>query len=736
MKKTQILLALVFCLILTSLLAINILATTQPMPLSVDVQVSTEQELRAAFSAAPVGSAAAGTPWIVEITDDIEITGAFINLAAGRYVHLIGDYTISIAPSAVAENGMFRIQMDAHLRLDGPTLYGNDRRNFGINLNDPRSSFTMISGSIENFAQRGVRTVATVDLFVDLQGGLIANNGTGHSTVTGRSGVSVDGRLEHTVAGVTHTTTEQSRLYIHPGVEIRDNGMWGVWAYWHVNVEMTGGLITGNQTGVRLGGGTTTAGVSTFNMHGGEIVNNVRTTQGGGGVWVGHNGIFNMHDGLVAYNQSPAGAGVRVGGDGNGPGRMYMYGGVIRDNTATTDGGGIQVIGGPNRPLIGGATALAVHGGEIRDNFAGNNGGGVHLQSGQILFATHWPTMNFQGGYIFDNTAVNDGGGIWVNWTNRIFPGTGTAFRDLTIGENINVTSQPPNLFNNTSRQHYFITVFDRGRLSGHQTVSGERWFVDRHIILWNNDQINYAGNHELEYGVRQGQGTLTGDVTSDTWPILDGPLPPSRTAISGDEQIIFTAIPGLEYVVADWAIGVSLRSTPNAVTYFTQAEIEEMIENGYLAFEEDTNGVVRLAITNTTHLLSCDANLNYFAIYVFVYFEPCDQPIDENDEPPIDDNDDPPIDENDDPIDENDEPIDENDEPIDENDEPPIDKNDDPIDDNESDTATNNGGGGNGSSDTPKTGENNGILLWLSIGLTAALGMLLVVKKKAKIFP
>ena len=698
MKKNRIIAVILSLILLVAVAPVSALVAENITPF-VAVQVSNELELRNAVHAAPANGVATSTPHVIEITQDIEIIGVAsnagaatadgraINIAAGRYVHIIGDYEISIhEDNPTATGGMFNILNGAHFTLDGPTLNGNGQRNFGVNFsaqNTTWTTFTMLGGRIANFAERGVRSIATRFMIVDLHEGIIENNGTRYST--GHSGVAIDGRtpLDFDPAN-DPVDLLQSRIYIRDGVTIRDNGTWGVWGYYHVRIEMFGGEISGNATGVRLGGGRVETdeilamGLSTFIMHNGLITENHRTRATGsgaaagtaGGVWVGHNSVFHMHNGEISNNSAPASGGVRVGGDTGGPGRMYMYDGLIEGNIATgrealaphgdiaANGGGVHVIGSPSNTVIPIPSGFVMYGGIIRNNhaghpdgrnlFGGGNGGGVHLQNTREII---WPTINFYGGYIYNNTARNDGGGMWVDWTNRMFPDTGTGFRDLTIGENINRPGEAPNLFGNTSRQHFFITAFDRARLASHTTDDSSEWFYERHIPLWNNDQIDYPGIHRLHYGVRGVHGgTLSGTMTSSDWPFDAVPVVDLETVsnaadttrptynsvpISGVEHIIFAATPELDNTVSHWEIGVSRRGTSETqseMIAFSEEEIAAFIAAGYIIFEADESGVERLIITNAHGLLAHTTHDNY-ALFVYVHFHSTSIPTPESGE-------------------------------------------------------------------------------------------------------
>ncbi|MCL1809624.1 MAG: hypothetical protein FWG42_07675 [Clostridiales bacterium] len=125
----------------------------------------------------------------------------------------------------------------------------------------------------------------------------------------------------------------------------------------------------------------------------------------GGGASISSGGILVMESGGISGNNNRfSGGGVQVTG-----GTLFMYGGMISDNTAGSFGGGVYV---------GNNGTLTLVGGEISGNTAtglgpsgGGSGGGVYINSG--LF-----TMT--GGSVADNKTPGGGGGVY-NTVNGAF---------------------------------------------------------------------------------------------------------------------------------------------------------------------------------------------------------------------------------------------------------------------------------------------------------------------------
>jgi len=160
----------------------------------------------------------------------------------------------------------------------------------------------------------------------------------------------------------------------------------------------------------------------TFIMNDGATItgnNNTGRDSNGGGVFVAF-GTFEMRGGIISHNVASSGGGVSTGGGGFGGGHrnFTMSGGSITENRAN-DGGGVfgcftmtdGAIYGNTANDGGGVFAshnFTLRGGVISDNTAMNNGGGVFVQ---LRFQR---VFQMFGGTITANTAHNSGGGVFV----------------------------------------------------------------------------------------------------------------------------------------------------------------------------------------------------------------------------------------------------------------------------------------------------------------------------------
>ena len=186
----------------------------------------------------------------------------------------------------------------------------------------------------------------------------------------------------------------------------------------NVEVEVTGGIITGGYT--RTGGGGIYI-TGTLNMYGGSVIQN-KSENIGGGVFVGSaTGRFNMYGGSIIANSSVARG--STGGGVQSRGTFVMYGGSIEANTAYVIGGGVYntgtftmyggIIKGNQTtnasPLVDGGGGVfnygnfKMYGGSIKGNQAKESGGGLTTPG----------IFEFWGGVIENNSAPN-GGGIYI----------------------------------------------------------------------------------------------------------------------------------------------------------------------------------------------------------------------------------------------------------------------------------------------------------------------------------
>lgn len=182
---------------------------------------------------------------------------------------------------------------------------------------------------------------------------------------------------------------------------------------------------------------------SWLEVYGGEVRDNSATVRGGG-IYT-YQGDMVVSDTRVFGNSAEQGGGLYVREPG---GWLYMYGGVVHDNTASSHGGGLRIEYGnavligtlvlTNSATYGGGLDVAtsnanldMYGGEVRGNSASNRGGGLHIERSAVVLSgtqvlnnsasdggglyTRFGSvmLNIDGGEVRDNSA-SDGGGLYM----------------------------------------------------------------------------------------------------------------------------------------------------------------------------------------------------------------------------------------------------------------------------------------------------------------------------------
>ena len=215
------------------------------------------------------------------------------------------------------------------------------------------------------------------------------------------------------VTGGTLTLTDCGSA----GKVTRASGVTGCGVY--VNggkFNLYGGSITGN-TATKGGGVYVSSGE--FNMYGGSITGNTAAKGGtgnGGGVYVG-GGTFTMSgNASITGNTASDGGGVCLSSSYS---TFNMTGGTISKNEATSQGGGVSMVG-----------KFTMSGGSITKNKAGSFGGGVKVTGG---------TFTVSGGTITNNKTAKDGGGVYMGGGTFTVSGTAKVTDNTKDGAQNNV---------------------------------------------------------------------------------------------------------------------------------------------------------------------------------------------------------------------------------------------------------------------------------------------------------
>jgi len=290
------------------------------------------------------------------------IVGTASASATSATLTLAGSLTLTRANGYTERGGGVQANRSGVFNMTGGAIRGNWTATGGFpaggGVNIVNGMFHMSGGEISG--NTGVNAGGGVYLGLDatfyMSGGRITGNTLAANWPS--AGVHVSGTSTFTMRGG----------------EISNN--YGAWSGGGVSVRgsatfvMHGGTISGNRAGGAGGGGGVVAAGNdaTFEMRGGVISGNHGPN--GGGVNSYANGVVTMYAGSIYGNTATNGGGVGVGSTGA---TFVMYGGEIRDNTATALGGGVRVQDSVRNQHI-----FRMYGGEIHGNTA-RNGGGIYL---------------------------------------------------------------------------------------------------------------------------------------------------------------------------------------------------------------------------------------------------------------------------------------------------------------------------------------------------------------------
>ena len=414
-----------------------------------------------------LGQAVTGTPYTIELTDDITVpSGSSIWIPYDTEVVLTGDFRLIGANGyptlAVAESVV--LTLDGITVTHAPGTTGSGVDNFG--------TLILLSGAISgNTNDRGggvYNEAIFAPAVFTMEGGEISDN-TASNTGGGVYCVGVDSAV-NILAGDIHDNNAASG---GGGIAIGDDG----------TLNMTGGTIFHNTA--YAGGGVSNNGTP-FTMEGGEISDNTATLFGGG-VDVSSLKTFIMSGtALITGNTC-----LRDGGGVGTTGAVTITGGEISNNNAQGYGGGVTAFATGSLTMANAAmlgnTAAASGGGAFISNDTGvasvvdncvisgntsttGNGGGLYV--GGLT-----PELNITGAtLITDNTApLGDGGAIWIDYA---------ALDQLTVGTNVVFAD-------NEASEGYFMT--DAGDITLHNTNILTTDFTNPFVYGYNNFDISYT---------------------------------------------------------------------------------------------------------------------------------------------------------------------------------------------------------------------------------------------------
>ena len=360
--------------------------------IAVATPVATRDALVNAINAVP-----ANGEGIFSLTQNISGT-ATINIIEGRRITIVGNNVNS--PAIYALPGTARHFTVNHtdsvltlrnITLDGEWTPGMTTNRGGVAVT--AGTLILGEGSSITRTRRGTAVGSAIDLSgvnarLVINGGGIHGNandgGSGASSIRiagGAQATMTSGRIWNSTSpdgGGVHITGANSRFEMQGG-SIENNTATqggGVAVASGGNFIMENGSIRANQStaaSARGGGVHVTGANSRFTMRGGSIEDNTLTgaTSFGGGVSALDGGQIILESGTIRNNQAASGGGVSVAGAGS---HLSMIGGTIEGNRA--NGTGVHQ-GGGGVWLADIDNAMVATGGIIRNNIAARNGGGI-----------------------------------------------------------------------------------------------------------------------------------------------------------------------------------------------------------------------------------------------------------------------------------------------------------------------------------------------------------------------
>lgn len=313
-----------------------------------------------------------------------------------------------------SNGGALRLTGGCEATVSGSTFTGNKATASGGAISSSDSNLTLENNKInENISEgtAGALFFASKDMVLTLVSGEFVGNtaaGAGGAMLM-QSAAKLDMK-DGTFIGNTAAGGDGGAMYISTnctGVienctitgNVGQSYAGGIMLFGS-QITMNNGLISGNsakngagvsaRAGIRKVDGEDVRDVgAVFTMNGGKICENTATGDGGGIQVGGENCAVNIQNGEISGNSATAGGGLIAVTYA----KVTMTDGKITGNTAKNNGGGL---------FMSYTSELNVSGGEISGNKAAN-GGGIYLYGGAV---------NLTGGKIVKNTAKANGGGI------------------------------------------------------------------------------------------------------------------------------------------------------------------------------------------------------------------------------------------------------------------------------------------------------------------------------------
>jgi len=294
------------------------------------------------------------------------------------------------------EADWFRLNSIINGLFDVNTIIIHPKGAPGINHGQVGSTFNfVISDPYDDF------TISTIHL----QGGTSDHNIIINRPITIQAATGANITIRMPLPGAPNTPDEAPWLttsaalsrhfIINAGGELTLGGGTGT-----ITLDGNANLNTSNR------GGVTVNANGGLVMNTGGIISNNRLATGGGVSLAGNPAVLNMSGGSISNNFATNGAGVAITANG---GQITMTSGDISSNTALALGGGVHL-------AAGALSFFHFHGGVIQNNHAAADGGGIftlthtYQNSLPTVGAPHFPQLSVQAPAQFINNIAGNGG--------------------------------------------------------------------------------------------------------------------------------------------------------------------------------------------------------------------------------------------------------------------------------------------------------------------------------------
>ncbi|MEG0830117.1 MAG: InlB B-repeat-containing protein [Anaerovoracaceae bacterium] len=330
-----------------------------PLPkANANAQVDTFAKLQAAIAKAPNN----GTAYVIEVTENFEITSCLMLNVKNTNITIRGD-TPSRKLTREVQDCLFNVTSNASLTLENIVIDGN-KKEFVYNsiiVVQYAANLTLNQGAVlqNNKAIKyggavyilGASTFSMSGATISGNegrdsGGIFIGNDSTISSINIANSVISGNTATNSGGGLCRNDTDPFTLNITQGSKINDNTAaghgGGIYSGANATVMMDGASqMNNNQSGTRFNGGGIYAGDNfTLNMSGESQINSNKSMGNGGGIYCNANATFSIKDDsqINENNADNDGGGIY---NADSITKFKLDNSKICNNSASVDGGGI-----------------------------------------------------------------------------------------------------------------------------------------------------------------------------------------------------------------------------------------------------------------------------------------------------------------------------------------------------------------------------------------------------------